>query len=83
VVIPETLLPKIVHLKIWLAGLLTRQIIVAFPIPVYREKWLVLQLIQYDIQLRAQYRHRTGFPLSDKNRNQPGTNVQVKLENRR
>jgi hypothetical protein len=43
----------------------------------------VLQLIQYDIQLRAQYRHRTGFPLSDKNRNQPGTNVQVKLENRR
>jgi hypothetical protein len=83
VVIPETLLPKFVHLKIGLAGFLTCQTIVAFPIPVYREKWRVLQLIQNDLQLRAQYRLFTGFPLSDKNRNQPGTNVQVKLENRR
>jgi hypothetical protein len=69
-VIPETLLPKFVHLKIWLAGLLTRQTIVAFP-SVNRQKWRVLQLIQNDLQLRAQYRLFTGFPLSDKNRNQP------------
>ena len=30
-VIPETLLQKFVHQKFWLAGLLTRQTIVAFP----------------------------------------------------
>jgi hypothetical protein len=70
-VIPETLLPKFVHLKYWLAGLLTRQTIVAFPIQSTRDKWRVLQLIQNDLQLRAQYRFFTGFPLSDKNRNQP------------
>lgn len=52
--------------KFWLAGLLTRQTIVAFPIPGTREKWRVLQLIQNDLQLRAQYRFFTGFPLSEK-----------------
>jgi len=52
--------------KFWLAGLLTRQTIVAFPIPGTQEKWRVLQLIQNDLQLRAQYRFFTGFPLSEK-----------------
>jgi len=45
-VIPETLLPKFVHQKFWLAGLLTRQTIVAFPIRQLTDKWRVLQLIQ-------------------------------------
>jgi len=45
-VIPETLLPTFVHQKFWLAGLLTRQTIVAFPVPMIRKKWRVLQLIQ-------------------------------------
>jgi hypothetical protein len=68
--IPKTLLPKFVNPKILLAGLLTRLTFVAFPNPPNGEKSGASNKYFTDLQLRAQSRFHTGFPLSETIRNQ-------------